>query len=158
MDILEDGSLDLPDSVLKELDVVVGAVHYQLNAPAARQTARILKAFDNRYLHILAHPTTRLINTRPEITADMAKIYAAAAASGVALEINANPERLDLDNIHARAAHEAGCKLAISTDAHSIAGLSDMRFGVDQARRAWLEAGEVLNTLPLKRLLQQLAR
>ncbi|MDE2345981.1 MAG: DNA polymerase/3'-5' exonuclease PolX [Gammaproteobacteria bacterium] len=158
VDILEDGSLDLPDAVLKELDVVVAAVHYQLELPAAKQTSRILKSFDNRYLHILGHPTTRLINTRPEIAADMSKIYAAAAAAGVALEINANPERLDLDDIHTRAAHEAGCKLVISTDAHSTSGLNDMRFGVDQARRAWLEAGEVLNSLLLMGLLQKLSR
>ncbi len=158
VDILEDGSLDLPDSVLKELDVVVAALHYKLELPAARQTTRILKSFDNHYMHILAHPTTRLINTRPEISVDMNKIYAAAADAGVALEINANPERLDLDDIHARAAHAAGCKLVISTDAHSTAGLNDMRFGVDQARRAWLEAGDVLNTLPVNRLLQKLAR
>ena len=136
VDILEDGSLDLPDSILKELDVVVAAVHYKLVLPPAKQTARILKAFDNRRVQILVHPTTRLINARAEITADMDKIFRAAAAAGVALEINANPERLDLDDIHARAAHQAGCKLVISTDAHSIAGLADMRFGADQARRA----------------------
>ncbi|MGH8397050.1 MAG: DNA polymerase/3'-5' exonuclease PolX [Gammaproteobacteria bacterium] len=158
VDILEDGSLDLPDSILKELDVVVAAVHYQLELPAAKQTTRILKAFDNRHIHILAHPTTRLINTRAETNADMDKIYRSAAAAGVALEINANPERLDLDDIHARAAHRTGCKLVISSDAHSTRGLADMRFGVDQARRAWLEPGDVLNTLPRDKLLQALAR
>ncbi len=158
VDILEDGSLDLPDSILKELDMVVAAVHYQLDLPAAKQSARILKALDNPYVHILAHPTTRLINARAEISVDMAQIFRAAAAAGVALEINANPKRLDLDDIHARAAHQAGCKLVISTDAHSIAGLADMRFGVDQARRAWLETGDVLNTLAHRQLLQALAR
>jgi len=158
VDILEDGSLDLPDSVLKQLDVVVAALHYNLELPAAKQTARILKAFDNRYMHILAHPTARLINSRAEISADMDKIYAAAAKSGVAMEINANPDRLDLDDIQAHAAHLAGCKLVISTDAHTTAGLDTMRFGIDQARRAWLEAGDVLNTLPYSRLLKALAR
>ncbi len=158
VDILEDGSLDLPDSVLKRLDVVVAALHYDLGLPASKQTARILRAFDNRHMHILAHPTTRLINIRAEIAADMDKIYAAAAKSGVAMEINANPDRLDLDDIHARAAHQAGCKLVISTDTHTTGGLDAMRFGIDQARRAWLEAGDVLNTLPCNRLLKALAR
>ncbi|MGA9856053.1 MAG: DNA polymerase/3'-5' exonuclease PolX [Gammaproteobacteria bacterium] len=158
VDILEDGSLDLPDSVLMQLNVVVAALHYNLDLPAAKQTARILRAFENRYIHILAHPTTRLINARGEITANMDKIYVAAAATGVAMEINANPDRLDLDDVHARAAHQAGCKLAISTDAHTIAGLGCMRLGIDQARRAWLEASDVLNTMPYSRLLKALAR
>lgn len=158
VDILEDGALDLPDSILKELDVVVAAVHYQLDLPAAKQSVRILKALDNPYVHILAHPTTRLINARAEISVDMAQIYRGAAATGVALEIDANPERLDLDDTHARAAHQAGCKLVISSDAHSTAGLDSMRYGVDQARRAWLEADDVLNTLPLNQLLRALQR
>jgi DNA polymerase (family X) len=158
VDILKDGSLDLPDSVLKQLDVVVAALHYNLDLPAAKQTARILAAFENRYVHILAHPTTRLINARPEIAADMDKIYRAAAETGVAMEISANPDRLDLDDVHARAAHQAGCKLVISTDAHTTAGFGDMRFGIDQARRAWLECDDVLNTLPYSRFLKALAR
>jgi DNA polymerase (family X) len=158
VDILADGFLDLPDSILKQLDVVVAALHYDLDLPRAKQTARILTAFDNRYIHILAHPTSRLINARAEVNANMDKIYAAAAKSGVAMEINANPDRLDLDDIHARAAHRAGCKLVISSDAHTAAGLNDMRFGIDQARRAWLEAGDVLNTLPLDQLLRSLKR
>lgn len=158
VDILEDGRLDLPDSILKELDVVVAAVHYQLELPAAKQTARILKALDNPCVRILAHPTTRLINARAEISADMGQFYRVAAATGVAQEIDANPERLDLDDTHVRAAHQAGCKLVISTDAHSTAGLANMRYGVDQARRAWLGVGDVLNTLSLNQLLHVLKR
>lgn len=158
VDILADGRLDLPDGVLAEMDVVVAAVHYQLGMPAAKQTARVLKALDNRRVRILAHPTTRLINQRPEFAAQLEKIFAAAAERGVALEINAHPDRLDLDDIHARAARDAGCKLVISTDAHDTAGLANMRLGVDQARRAWLSRENVLNTLPLDRLLKALRR
>lgn len=154
VDVLEDGRLDLPDAVLEELDVVVAAVHYRLELPAAKQTARVLKALDNRHVQILAHPGTRLINQRPEFAAHLEKIFVAAAERGVAMEINAHPDRLDLDDIHARSAHEAGCKLVISSDAHSTTGLANMRYGVDQARRAWLTRKDVLNTLPLDRLLQ----
>lgn len=153
VDILADGGLDLPDSLLSEMDLVVAAVHYRLALPAEKQTARILKALDSGKVQVLAHPTTRLINQRPEFAAQMEKIFAGAAERGVALEINAHPERLDLDDIHARAACAAGCKLVISTDAHSVAGLANMHYGVDQARRAWLTAHDVLNTLPLDRLL-----
>lgn len=158
VDILEDGRLDLPDSVLAEMDVVVAAVHYRLELPTEKQTARVLKALDNRRIHVLAHPTTRLINQRPEFAAHMPKIFAAAAERGVAMEINAHPDRLDLDDVHARAAREAGCKLVISTDAHSVAGLGYMHYGVDQARRAWLAKIDVLNTLPLDTLLKTFER
>lgn len=156
VDVLGDGRLDLPDAVLAEMDVVLVAVHYRLDLPREKQTARILKALDNRRVQILAHPTTRLINQRPEFTAQLEKVFAAAAERGVALEINAHPDRFDLDDIHARAASAAGCKLVISTDAHSTAGLANMRYGVDQARRAWLSADNVLNTLPTERLLWSL--
>ncbi|HKT31651.1 MAG TPA: DNA polymerase/3'-5' exonuclease PolX [Gammaproteobacteria bacterium] len=158
VDILEDGRLDLPDSVLAEMDVVVAAVHYRLELPTEEQTARVLKALDNRRIHVLAHPTTRLISQRPEFAAHMPKIFAAAAERGVAMEINAHPDRLDLDDVHARAAREAGCKLVISTDAHSVAGLGYMHYGVDQARRAWLAKTDVLNTLPLDTLLKTFER
>ncbi|MBS0383404.1 MAG: DNA polymerase/3'-5' exonuclease PolX [Proteobacteria bacterium] len=156
VDVLDDGRLDLPDAVLAEMDVVLAAVHYRLDLPADKQTTRVLKALDNRHVQILAHPTTRLINQRPEFAAHLEKVFAAAAERGVALEINAHPDRLDLDDIHARAAHAAGCKLVVSTDAHSTVGLADMRYGVDQARRAWLSAGDVLNTFPIERLQQEL--
>lgn len=158
VDILTDGRLDLPDAVLGEMDVVLAAVHYRLDLPAEKQTARVLKALDNRYVHILVHPTTRLINQRPEFAARLEEVFAAAAKRGVALEINAHPDRLDLDDIHARAARAAGCKLVISTDAHGMAGLLNMQGGVDQARRAWLSAGDVLNTLSAESLLGALRR
>jgi DNA polymerase (family 10) len=158
VDILADGTLDLPDALLARMDVVVAAVHERLDLSGDKQTTRLLKALDNRHVHILAHPTTRLINQRPACAMQFDKVFAAAAERGVAMEINAQPNRLDLDDIHARAARAAGCKLVISTDAHDTAGLANLRFGVDQARRAWLTRGDVLNALPLDKLLAAFKR
>ena len=158
VDILADGRLDLPDALLAEMDVVVAAVHERLDLPDDKQTNRVLRALDNRRMHILAHPATRLINERPECAMQFDKVFAAAAERGVAMEINAHPDRLDLDDIHARAARTAGCRIVISTDAHDTAGLANLRFGIDQARRAWLAREEVLNTLPLDGLLAAFKR
>lgn len=157
VDILEDGTLDLPDSVLRELDFVVGAVHSQFGLPSDKQTERIIRAVDNRYLSILAHPSGRLIDQRPAYTIDMERIMKAAAARGCCLEVNAQPDRLDLTDTHCRMARDLSVKLVISTDAHSAAELDFMRYGVDQARRGWVEAKDVLNTRPwaeLKTLLR----
>ena len=158
VDILEDGSLDLPDSILKELDLVVGAVHYGLNLSREKQTKRILKAMENPYFTILAHPTGRVINERPPYDVDMERILAAARDLNCVLELNAHPSRLDLNDIHCKTAKELGVKIAISTDAHSVDGLDHMRFGVGQARRGGLEASDVVNTRPwgaLKKLLRR---
>jgi DNA polymerase (family 10) len=106
---------------------------------------------DSRHVSIIAHPTGRLIGEREPYEVDAEAIVAAAADSGCCLELNADPDRLDLTDIHAHAARSAGVKLAISTDAHALAGFANMRFGVDQARRAWLEPADVINTLPLSR-------
>lgn len=155
-DILEDGSLDLPDRVLKELDLAVCAVHYKLRLPKERQTERILRAMENPYLTILAHPTGRLLGLRDPFEVDMERIIEACRQSGVILELNAQPDRLDLNDIHCKMAKEAGVKLAISTDAHSIPDLDLMRLGINQARRGWLEREDVVNTLGLKALLKSL--
>jgi DNA polymerase (family 10) len=158
VDILSDGKLDLPDSILRELDVVVCAVHSNFDLPEAKQTARIIKAMDHPCFDILAHPTGRLINERQAYTVNIEKLLSAAKERGCFLEINAQPERLDLDDVNARLAKDMGVKLAISTDAHSIAGLDLMGYGVDQARRAWLSAEDVLNARPwpaLRRLLRR---
>ena len=158
VDILEDGRLDFPDHILKQLDLVIGAVHYKQDLPRDKQMARILRAMDNPYLNILAHPSGRLINTRPPMRLDMEKLLLAAKERGCALEINSQPERLDLDDIYCKLAKQTGVKLVISTDSHSTGDLDLMRYGVDQARRGWLEAGDVLNTLPVEQLLQRLSR
>lgn len=157
VDILRDGTLDLPDAILERLDLVVGAVHSDMRLPAAQQTERILRALRHPRLAILAHPTGRLIGERAPLEADLERILREAAGLGCCLEINAQPDRLDLTAPHCRMARGLGVKLAISTDAHSGAELDFMRFGVDQARRGWLEAGDVVNTRSwpaLKRLLR----
>ncbi len=158
VDILEDGSLDLPDAVLKQLDLTVCAVHYKFDLSRTRQTERILRAMDNPYFNILAHPTGRLINERARYEIDLEQVMQAARGSGCFLELNAHPERLDLDDAHCKRAHEIGLKLAISTDAHSTSDLELMRYGIGQARRGWLQADDVLNTRSLNALKKLLRR
>ncbi len=158
VDILEDGSLDLSDEILKELDLVVGSVHHKFDLPQDKQTDRILRAISNPYFTILAHPTGRLINEREPYDINMEKIMRAAVDKGIILELNSQPERLDLTDIHCKMAKERGVMLAISTDAHSIGNLEFMRYGVYQARRGWLEAKDVVNTRSYNDLKKILAR
>ena len=158
VDILKDGSLDIRDSVLKRLDVVVGAIHSGFGARRVEQTERIIRAMDNPYFNILAHPTGRLINQRPTYEVDMERVMRAALERGCFLELNAQPDRLDLNDVHCRMAKDLGLKLAIATDAHSTSCLDYMRFGVDQGRRGWLEPGDVLNTRSWRELKTLFAR
>ena len=158
VDILEDGSLDMPNEVLRRLDLVVGAVHSKFNLTRRQQTERLIRSMDNRYFNILAHPSGRLIGEREPMNIDMQKVLRGAEQRGRYLEINAQPQRLDLNDIYCKTARDLGLKLVISSDAHSTDDLKLMRFGVDQARRGWLEPGEVLNTLDLERLLAALKR
>lgn len=158
IDILADGKLDIEDELLAELDLTVCAIHSHFHLSEKKQTERIIRAMDNPYFNILAHPTCRLINKRAPINVDMNKILEAAQVRGCALEINAQPLRMDIDDIYCRAAKDAGVKLVLSTDAHSPAQLDYMRFGVDQARRGWLTKQDVLNTRPLKTFLKLLRR
>lgn len=158
VDILKDGSLDLSDDILKELDLVVCAVHYHRNLSEKAQTKRILKAIDNPHVHVLAHPTGRLIGERRGYDVDMEKIMKTAKENGCFLEINANPDRLDLNDQHIRMAKELGLKLSISTDAHSVDHLGFMKYGVAQARRGWLEKDDVINTRTWRELKSLLRR
>jgi DNA polymerase (family 10) len=158
VDILKDGKLDLPDSSLSRLDVVVAAVHSHFDLPRQAQTDRVVRALENHHVSILAHPTGRLIDEREPYDIDMDRVISTARKAGCYLEINAEPDRLDLNDLHAHAAKLAGVKLAISTDAHSIDAFQCMRFGIDQARRAWLTANDVLNTRPLAELRKLLKR
>ncbi len=158
VDILGDGSLDLRDSVLKQLDVTVGAIHSHFGLSRTKQTERIIRAMDNPYFNILAHPTGRLINQRDAYEIDMERVMEAALERGCYLELNGHPDRLDLNDLHCRMAKDMGLKLAISTDAHTTSNLEHMRFGVDQGRRGWLEAEDVLNTRPWHELEKLLAR
>jgi DNA polymerase (family 10) len=152
VDILEDGTLDLPDSILAPLDLVVGAVHTSLGLPRARQTERILRALESPFVSILAHPLSRLIDEREGYDVDMLKVVRKARERGVALELNAHPDRLDLTDLHCRMAKEEGVLVAISSDAHSAFELDGLRWGIGQARRGWLEAKDVLNAKPLAAL------
>ena len=157
VDILEDGTLDLDDETLSALDLVVGAVHSRFDLSRERQTERILRAMDHPKFTILAHPTGRLIPTREPYDLDMERILRAAKARGCFLELNAHPDRLDLTDIYCRLAKTEGVRIAISTDAHAVGDFANMRFGIAQARRGWLERADVLNTMPLERLRKLLA-
>jgi DNA polymerase (family 10) len=149
VDILADGRMDFEDEILAELDIVIGSPHIALKQDEAKATDRILRAIDNRYVNVIGHPTGRLINKREGLPLEFPRIVAAAAANGTALEINAGYPRLDLNDINARAALEAGCTLCIDTDAHSTDELSDIGFGIDVARRAWATPDRVLNCMPI---------
>ncbi len=152
VDILKDGSLDLPDSVLKELDIVNCSIHYNRNLSRKKQTQRVLHAMENKYFNIFCHPTGRLIGEREGYDIDIEKVMKGAKDRGCFIEINADPERLDLSDIHARMAKKMGIKISVSTDSHTVAALDNMRFGVGQARRAWLEPDDILNTRSWKEL------
>jgi DNA polymerase (family 10) len=158
VDMLEKGGLDLPDDVLQQGDWIVASLHYGQNQSRKQITARIIEAVENPCVRVIGHPTGRLINRRPAYDVDMEAVIEAAARTGTFLEINANPMRLDLDDVHAAAAKRAGVKLVISTDAHSTRGLDLMRCGVMQARRAGLEAADVVNTESLTSLMKQIGR
>ncbi|MFO7917772.1 MAG: DNA polymerase/3'-5' exonuclease PolX [Anaerolineae bacterium] len=158
VDIMEDGSLDLPDEILRKLDLVVCAVHSKLDLSSEKQTERIIRAMDNPYVNILAHPTGRRINERPPYEVDMSRVMDAAVERGCFLEVNAQPQRLDLNDIYCKMAKNRGLKVSISTDAHGTEELKFIRYGVYQARRGWLEPEDVLNTRSwdeLKRLLKR---
>lgn len=157
VEILQDGRLDLPAAVLAELDLVIGAVHSHLDLPRARQTKRILRAMDHRSFSILAHPTGRLLLERPPCELDMERIVEHARQRGCFLELNAQPRRLDLPDVYCRLAREAGVLLSVASDAHTSGAIANLRFGVAQARRGWLEKGDVLNTRPLPELRRLLA-
>jgi DNA polymerase (family 10) len=158
VDILEDGGLDLPDAVLARLDLVVGAVHSKLHLSRAQQTRRILKAMDHPHFSVLAHPTGRLIGEREPYDVDMARIIRHARDRGCFLELNAHPERLDLSDVHCQMARDEGVLISIASDAHSTLDFANLRYGIGQARRGWLEKGDVLNTRTLTELLPLLRK
>ncbi|WP_106475624.1 DNA polymerase/3'-5' exonuclease PolX [Phytohalomonas tamaricis] len=158
VDILEDGSLDFPDEVLRELDICICSVHSKFELSRARQTERVLRAMDNPYVNLIAHPTGRIINGREGYQLDIEAVLQGARTRGVHLEINAQPKRLDLRDIHVRMAKEVGVLLSIDTDAHSVAQLDNIGLGVSQARRGWLEKNDVLNTRTLAQLRKALKR
>ncbi len=157
-EILKDGSLDLPDKILANLDIVGVAIHSYFNLDAATQTKRILKAFQNPYVNLFFHPTGRIINQRPAYRFDFNKVLAEAKKRKIALEINSFPNRLDLNGAQVRLAVEKGVKLAINTDAHRPGHLDYLIYGIGQARRGWSEKKDILNAKPLNLLLNYLRK
>ncbi|MEJ2756871.1 MAG: DNA polymerase/3'-5' exonuclease PolX [Anaerolineales bacterium] len=152
MEIKADGTLDFPDEILAQLDIVVASLHVSMRQPREQVTERMLNAIQNPHVDIIGHPTNRLLPDRAGADLDMESVFQAAAEYGTALEINANPQRLDLNDIHARRAIELGIPLTIDTDAHAPAHFSLLHFGVATARRAWAEKENVLNTWPVEKL------
>jgi DNA polymerase (family 10) len=157
VDILADGSLDLEDSTLAQMDIVIASVHSHFNQPVDEMTARVLRALENPHVRILGHPTGRKLLSREAYAINIEQILQRAAALGVAVEHNASPARADLSDFHLRRARELGCRIVVNTDAHSTEELDQMRFGITQLRRAWLAPADVLNTQPTtEALLAQL--
>jgi DNA polymerase (family 10) len=158
VDIMGDGSLDLDDEVLAQMDVVIASVHSRFDQPREEMTARIIAAIENPHVDILGHPTGRLLLKREPYELDMGAVLRRAVELGVAMEMNAAAERLDLCDRDLRLAKELGAKIVISTDAHSVAGVGRMEYGVSQLRRAWLTAADVLNTKEAGELIAGLRR
>lgn len=155
-EVLADGSLGLDDEVLADLDVVVASIHSGLRQDRATITARCLNVIYNPHVDILGHPTGRLIGQRPPSEIDIERILQACADTGTVVEINAHPSRLDLSDVYARRAVELGCTIAINSDAHATDGMEIMPYGIGTARRAWVTAGSVINTLPADEMLAHL--
>jgi DNA polymerase (family 10) len=157
VDILVDGQMDYADDILKELDIVIASPHVSLKQDTKKATDRLLRAINNRYVNVIGHPTGRLINGRDGLPLNLEPIFKAAAETGTAMEINASYPRLDLSDINARHAHDAGVMISINTDAHSTGELGLMPFGIDVARRAWLTPKDVINCMSFANLKKFLA-
>jgi len=158
VDILADGDLDLSDSVLKEMDLVIASVHSAFNQDAAKMTERLLRAVNNPHISFVGHPTGRILLRRDAYQYDMEAVLNAAAKNKVAMELNAYPDRLDLCDRHLRMAKERGVKIVINTDSHHTSHLDKIKYGVLQARRAWLTKEDVLNTLPVEKFAKAMKR
>ena len=156
VDILADGSLDLDDSTLAQMDVVVASVHSHFAQPIEEMTARVLRALENPYLRILGHPTGRKLLRREPYAIDIDAVLKRAGELGIAVEHNASPARADLNDLHLRLAKRHGCKIVINTDAHATEELDQVQYGVTQLRRAWLSASDVINTFPLESFMAAL--
>jgi DNA polymerase (family 10) len=158
LNIAPDGSVDWDADFLAGFDMCVASVHSHFDLPRAQQTRRLIAACENPLVNIIGHPLTRKFGRRPEIEVDLPELFAAAARTGTALEINAHPARLDLPSAHIRAARDAGVKFSIDSDAHSTGHLDNLRYGVGTAQRGWLTPDDVINTWPLARLTHFLSK
>jgi len=156
VDIKADGSLDYPKSILKDLDVVIGSVHSRFRMSKGEMTDRIVKAMESGSMDILGHPTGRVIGEREPYELDFERVFEVAKKTGVVMELNSFPDRLDLRDIHCRMAKDAGLKVAVDTDSHNVSHMANIRFGVITARRGWLEPKDVLNTMGAKELASHL--
>ncbi len=155
-DILKDGSLDIDDKTLSQLDVVGVSVHSYFNLPKEEQTKRIVRAMKNPHVDILFHPTGRVLNKRPACEVDMDEIIETAVSTGTVLEVDAWPDRLDLKDEYVRRCVEKGVKIAIDSDAHSVTHFAYLEYGISQARRGWATRKDVVNAWPLEKMLQML--
>jgi DNA polymerase (family 10) len=158
VDIMVDGRLDYEDAVLAELDFVVASPHISLKQDSAKATDRLVRAIESKYVNVIGHPTGRLINKRAGLSPDMPRIFKAAAATGTALEINASYPRLDLNDVNARGAIDAGCMLAIDTDAHSTGEFDSISWGISVARRAWATKSHVINCMNFSALMKFISK
>jgi DNA polymerase (family 10) len=158
VDIHRDGTLDLDDGTLAALDIVLVSLHSHFDLPEREQTRRVLRALEHPSVDVLAHPSGRAIGHRPPVDLDWDAVFHAARSRGILLEVNAQPERLDLDDVLCQAALAKGVKITIATDAHDVSELGFLQWGVDQARRGWARKADVVNTLPLAKLLRRLHR
>jgi DNA polymerase (family 10) len=158
VDILPDGSLDYPDELLSQLDIVFASVHSNFKMNKNDMTKRIIKAMKNRHVSVISHPTGRLIGEREAYAVDMDAVMKAAADTGTFMELNSQPLRLDLDDAHCLKAKQMGIMIAITTDAHATSQLANMRYGILTARRGWLEKKDILNCLSNADIAKRLAR
>jgi DNA polymerase (family X) len=158
VDILQDGTLDLSDDVLAQMDLVIASVHSFFNLEPQQMTDRLLRALSNKHMSLLGHPTGRILLRRSGYQYDMDAVLKSAAANGIAMELNAYPDRLDLSDVHLRMAKERGVKIVINTDAHHTSHMEKIRYGISQARRAWLTPADVLNTLPADEFAKAIRR
>jgi DNA polymerase (family X) len=158
VDILADGELDLSDNVLAQMDIVIGSVHSHFGQEPKKMTDRLLRALENKHISLVGHPTGRILLRRDAYTYDMDAVLKAAAKAGVAMEHNAYPDRLDLNDVHLRMAKERGVKIIVNTDAHHTSHMEKMKYGVLQLRRAWLTKNDVLNTLPRDKFAKAVKR
>ena len=158
VDILADGGLDIEDAVLSQLDLVTVSIHSRMKDKKEIMTERVCHALENKYIHILGHPTGRLIGKRSEFEIDLERVFETAQKHNVVMELNAYPQRLDLNAGNLRAATKIGLKIAVNTDAHRISELANMRFGIFQARRGWLTPDDIINTYPLSKLMKTIKK
>ena len=158
LNIGPDGSVDWPEDILAGFDICVASVHSAFDQPRAEMTRRFITACENPHVHVIGHPTARRMGKRPPVDVDFGELFRACARTGTALEINAQPQRLDLPSDHIKAARDAGVKFAIDTDSHAVGALDFLRFGVGTAQRGWLTPDDVINTWPLARLREFLRK